>query len=112
MHFRSSGIKAMEVFTEVTKLVEAFGLEILYDVMRFSQWGDCKQINISIILMSHDMSQPIIIVACVWEREKKDMPDIVKVWTLKTNTEHFYTQKTHQSGINFEYPKTLKYGEF
>ena len=30
-----------------------------YDVIRFSQWEDCRQISVSIILMSHDLSQPI-----------------------------------------------------
>ena len=47
----------MEAFTDVTKLVESFGLE------EVSQYEDCRQISLSIILMSHDLSQPIRIVA-------------------------------------------------
>ena len=49
-----SGI--MEAFTDVTKTVEAFGLE---NVLRFSQWEYCRQISVSIILMSCEFSQPI-----------------------------------------------------
>ena len=46
----------VEAFTDVVKLVEVFGLE---KVLRFSQWEDCRQINVSMILMSRDLSQPI-----------------------------------------------------
>ena len=56
MHFVSSWVKVMEAFTDVTKLVEAFGLE---NVLRFSQWEYCRRISVSMILMSRDLSQPI-----------------------------------------------------
>ena len=64
LYFRSSGskfrVKALEAFTDMTKLVEALSLErVYYDVIRFSQCKDCRQFSVSIILMSHDLSQPI-----------------------------------------------------
>ena len=34
-------------------------LRAYYDVIRVSQWEDCRQMSVSIILMSHDLSQPI-----------------------------------------------------
>ena len=47
-------VEALEAFTDVTKLVEAFGLEtVLLCHIRFSKWEDSRQISVSIILMSH-----------------------------------------------------------
>ena len=51
----------MGAFTEVTKLDEAIGLNTVLNMMssRFSQWEDLRPISVSIILMSHDLSQTI-----------------------------------------------------
>ena len=38
-------VKEMEAFTDVSKLVEVFGLE---KVLTFSQWEDCRQISVLI----------------------------------------------------------------
>ena len=43
----SSLVKAMEAFTEVTKLVKAFG----FDVIRFGRWEDCRRISVSKMLI-------------------------------------------------------------
>ena len=43
----------MEAFTDMTKLVEAFGLE---EVLMTQPMENCRQISVSIILMSHDLS--------------------------------------------------------
>ena len=44
-------VEALEAFLDVTKLVEGFGalLTAYYDVIRFIQWEDCRQISVSII---------------------------------------------------------------
>ena len=47
--FPNRTLGGMEASTDVTKL----------DVIRFSQWEDCRQISVSIILLSHDLSPPI-----------------------------------------------------
>ena len=57
VYFGTSWVEAMGVFTEVTKLDEAIGLE----TMLWSHWEDLRQISVSIILMPHDLSQLIII---------------------------------------------------
>ena len=49
MDFGSSRVEAMEVFTDETKLGEAFGFKEV-------QWLDCRKISVSIMLMSHDLS--------------------------------------------------------
>ena len=51
-----SWVEATEAFTDVTKLVEAFCLE---EVLRLSQWEDCRKISVSIMLISLVLSQPI-----------------------------------------------------
>ena len=43
-------------FSEVTKHVKACGLE---EVLSLSQWEDCRQISVSIMLISYDLSHPI-----------------------------------------------------
>ena len=48
---------------------------------RFSQLEDSRQISVSIILKSHNLSQPIIIVALDQKSTEGEMRDIVKVPT-------------------------------
>ena len=57
----------------------------------FSQWEDSRQISVSIILMSHDLSQPIIIGYLgqihtdIIQRDERhyEAPHSVGVWSLK-----------------------------
>ena len=102
------GVLGAEAFTDVSKLVEVFGLE---KVLTFSQWEDCRQISVSMILMSCDLTQPIRMEEL---DEKATEPQIhrqrdvlytegphsVGVWTLKLKV-FIYSLHTKHIAVSY-----------
>ena len=85
MHFRSSWVEAMEAFTDVTKLVEAFSLETVLwcHEIQIQPMGNCRQISVLIILMT-------CLVTDTYKLKIKDEPitegsNSVGVGTLKSD---------------------------